>query len=341
MGRYVKQRTFGSFQNRLVLATESMLTRRKRRAWRKSKKQKVRSPVLRQISEWLNAFAFAVVVVFFLNQYALQAYTVPTGSMKPTVDEYDRLFFDKFSYGPELLPGLAKLPGIKSPARNDIIIFENPLYLSKGPVYNVIGRILYMMSFSLINIDRDDEGQPRNQYLLKRAVGIECDVISTDFSTGELIIRAAGSPFSIQLNSVRFHGIREYTPDRRISSDEYSTIRRNARSSIVSDSSMRLPGNTFGESAGSRLSTLALASDVYDYWQIQALRAVFPSSRQYRTFYGMHVNGIYVPSKHILPIGDNRDNSKDGRYFGPIEAKGVLGTPILRYWPLARAGRVK
>ena len=43
------------------------------------------------------------------------------------------IFVDKLSFGPELLPGVAKLPGTAKPQRGQIIVFENPSYLSKGP----------------------------------------------------------------------------------------------------------------------------------------------------------------------------------------------------------------
>ena len=37
-------------------------------------------------------------------------------------------------------------------------------------------------------------------------------------------------------------------------------------------------------------------------------------------------------------MGDNRDNSSDSRYFGPVSGEALRGTPILRYWPLDRIG---
>ena len=40
-----------------------------------------------------------------------------------------------------------------------------------------------------------------------------------------------------------------------------------------------------------------------------------------------------------LVLGDNRDRSSDGRAFGPVPRRAVVGVVRFRYWP--RAGRVR
>ena len=43
-----------------------------------------------------------------------------------------------------------------------------------------------------------------------------------------------------------------------------------------------------------------------------------------------------VPSGYVLPLGDNRDNSHDGRYFGPVPEGTINGRVVGRFWPLNR-----
>jgi signal peptidase I len=45
-----------------------------------------------------------------------------------------------------------------------------------------------------------------------------------------------------------------------------------------------------------------------------------------------------VPAGRVLVLGDNRDQSKDGRVFGPIDEDDIVGRVFVRIWPLGDIG---
>jgi signal peptidase I len=47
---------------------------------------------------------------------------------------------------------------------------------------------------------------------------------------------------------------------------------------------------------------------------------------------------LYVPAGHYLLLGDNREDSQDGRCFGLIPKSWILGRAFARIWPLQRVG---
>lgn len=49
---------------------------------------------------------------------------------------------------------------------------------------------------------------------------------------------------------------------------------------------------------------------------------------------------ITVGADEVLVMGDNRPASQDGRVFGPIDRKLIVGRAIVRFWPLSRLGRL-
>jgi signal peptidase I len=47
---------------------------------------------------------------------------------------------------------------------------------------------------------------------------------------------------------------------------------------------------------------------------------------------------ITVPKGDYYMMGDNRGNSDDSRYWGPVPQSSIIGTAFLTYWPPSRIG---
>ena len=318
--------------SRLQVFTESVLTWRKRRILRKKAKQAEKHPVV----DWLEAFIWAAAVVLLINQYLFQAYEIPSSSMEDTLLVKDRIFVNKVVYGPELIPGRAKIQGFKEPHRREVIIFESPTYLSKGPAFDILQRVIYMLTLSLVDIDRDENGQPRAHFLIKRAAGVEGDRIKIE--AGEVSIRPTGATaWTPERQFDDIHGV-EYELKRTVRDEHYPQIRANGIVDAYETEDLGVPA------ALSAVSDLAVAyMDRYEWRDArsEALYRLNPQERRYGGDWMRYEQGFYIPEGWIFPMGDNRDNSNDGRYFGPVRLKNVLGRAMFKYWPVARIGRIR
>jgi signal peptidase I len=252
----------------------------------------------------------------------------------------DRIVVNKLVYGPELLPGLGKTSTPWKPERNRVIIFENPSYISRGPAFDIAQRLLYMGTLSLVDIDRDQNGQPKAHFLIKRCVGLPGDTFYND--NGNMRIKFAGEDRIV--NESDYNKARgwdtTHNVTRRSQAADYPALEANADAQAYSDLGLTVPAGI-----------LTLAQDAskiqypdyitWDRANLELKCTAAPQDERLEERLARHYLGWYVPANRILPLGDNRDNSRDGRYFGPVRLQKVLGEAAVKYWPLQRIGLIR
>jgi signal peptidase I len=171
-------------------------------------------------------------------------YVVPTGSMKPTILEGDRVFVWKSAYQVRVPFSRIRLFKTGVPRRGDVVVIRNP----------------------------DGGSVP----FVKRLVGLPGDKVELKDET--LFVNGKPQPVS-------------FLPEQR--TDEGDTV---------------------------LLGTERLGETRHPV-------RILPDKAAFRTF-----GPIVVPDDEVFLMGDNRDESRDGRFFGTRPVKDLLGRAVGVMW---------
>lgn len=195
-------------------------------------------------SEWLKPLLTAVLIVGAVRSTLADWNDVPTGSMKPTILEGDRIFVNKLAYDLKVPFTTWRLKTWSNPSRGDIVVLFSPADGIR---------------------------------LVKRVIGLPGDRI-------ELInnqLQVNGEPI-------------QYEP---LSASGFAAV----------EADEPTPHFYGREELGPKPHPIM----------------VTPLLRARRSF-----ATIEVPPGHYFVMGDNRDNSKDSRYFGCVSRDKIIGEAV-------------
>lgn len=160
---------------------------------------------------WIDALAQSVFLVLLLNIFVVQLYSIPSESMVPEFLISDRLVVFKIFNGPKFPMSKVGLPSVKDYKRGEIVVFRNPHYKNdrKSEFKTFISQLVYMCTFTLKNINLDENGQPKTDPLVKRITGVPGEQLM--MVDGKLYSKTKDSEFKIvdepwacwNLNSVK------------------------------------------------------------------------------------------------------------------------------------------
>ena len=218
----------------------------------------------------------------------------------------------------------------------------------------MVQRVVYMITLSLVDIDKDENGQPKHHFLIKRAIGMPGDRIR--MNQGNVEYLTPGSDTWMTEDEMKSAMGFTYPNHRTIDAAAYPTFRQIGMSEARFDAGF--PFTTAETAAVKKYfvtqsdakgvltnytdSMMVLADDKYvELWRDATAWAINPSDPAMAADYRVLEQGYSIPQGSLFPMGDNRDNSRDARYFGPVRLEKVLGKGLFRYWPLYRIGGIR
>lgn len=91
------------------------------------------------IREWVESIIVAFILAMFIRTFVVQAFKIPTGSMRPTLLEGDLILVNKFIYGAKVPFSNLNLPRLREPLRGDVVVFIYPENPKKDFIKRLIG----------------------------------------------------------------------------------------------------------------------------------------------------------------------------------------------------------
>ncbi|MBW1811108.1 MAG: signal peptidase I [Deltaproteobacteria bacterium] len=245
--------------------------------------------------EYVESIGVAVIIALLLRAFVIEAFQIPSGSMIPTLRVGDHIFVNKLSYGIRipLLP--MKIFGKKIGA-----VSVNWSMPERGDV--------------IVFITPENEVED----YIKRVVAVAGDEVFV--KNGMLSVNQVPAPLD--------HGEAFIYNDL----DEDGGFRGRV--------STKLFNETLG---GNQHTILRRACQSYRDCQMGALPKCdiktgncVPMESECLAESGLcsqsDFGPMIVPEDHVFVMGDNRDNSRDGRVWGPVPLELIKGRAVFIWW---------
>jgi signal peptidase I len=251
--------------------------------------------------KWWKSLLWALLIAFVIRSFLVEAFRIPTGSMKNSLLVGDYLFVNKLSYyikTPKYIPFTSlEIPhfGFKTFGvdHGDVVVFEYP-----G--------------------DRDDvTPKEKNVNYIKRCIGLPGDSIEVRdkqvYVNGKLMTNPAGMRYD-QKSMPKGHPDSEMFPKgaKNWNRDWYGPIRIPKKGDVID-----------------------LTADNIDAWSVFIQReghSVKTDGSGPIIIDDKPTNKYTVERDYLWMMGDNRDNSADSRFWGFCPYENVVGSALFIYW---------
>jgi signal peptidase I len=274
----------------------------------------------------------SVVVVFLiLHRVLFQLFFIPSGSMIPTLAVQDRIVVNKWVYH------------LHPPHRGDVVVFHAPPKATDEPMdfikrivglpgetISVVPDTVYLDGKPLVPIALASEAMSTHDGLLvpdEARVDVQPDRVVVNGQT-MLTVSKSGKPARVgQAIEVDGHVARILAPGE---SARFRPVRLGAdgirgRGTVVCPTGQQRLVVIQGRRLSLHRGHVCVNGQPLpeDYTREAPRYAMAP---------------LHLTAGHYLVLGDNRNNSKDGHFWGALNGGRIVGRAEAIYWPPRRAG---
>ena len=91
------------------------------------------------LRDWIESIIIAFLLAMVIRTFFVQAFKIPTGSMRMTLQEGDLILVNKFIYGARVPFTQFYLPAFREPKRGDVVVFIYPEDRKKDFIKRLVG----------------------------------------------------------------------------------------------------------------------------------------------------------------------------------------------------------
>lgn len=91
------------------------------------------------LRDWVESIIVAFLLAMVIRAFVVQAFKIPTGSMRMTLLEGDLILVNKFIYGAKVPFMNLRLPALREPKRGDVLVFIYPEDKDKDFIKRLVG----------------------------------------------------------------------------------------------------------------------------------------------------------------------------------------------------------
>jgi signal peptidase I len=295
-----------------------------------SEKKEKKKHVIREYAE---AIAVAVILALFIRTVVVQAFKIPSGSMIPTLEIGDHILVNKFLYGIKIPWTKIRLFPFKKPTYGDIMVFVYPEDPSKDFIKRVIG----------LSGDRL-ELRGKQVYINGKPAADPAGVYIKDvFTPKEFQPKDYFSPLYIPKKGDVYHldrlEIREFQFVTSLIQRKYPKSNLQVLGTLEIDGK-KVERYDFRRRRGGSFDFSDIDFRIQEWWYIDrivnAIKDENPDKKVKVVLRllkdGEEMRSFAVPWDCYFVMGDNRDNSKDSRFWGFVDVAAIKGKAFMIYW---------
>ncbi len=299
------------------------------------------------IKEWIEPVIIALILATFIKIFFVQAFKIPSGSMRMTLVEGDRILVNKLIYR------------LRDPKRGEVVVFRYPAisffqykdFIDKDPYpfIDAVKKVISGKRYPYSMRDFNDSLDGLNDMFYSN---VPFEILKYDMKYKLKNREARGimkkiekryeKPFSeLTYEELKVVGESSYGKrlKRLILEERFGELcpKSDYKKERKRDFIKRLIGLP-GETLEIRDGNVYINGKIIT--KPEKIRENYYYNKEdWR--YGKSYRKIHIPEGEYFVLGDNSGNSSDSRNWGFVEREDFLGKAICIYWPLKRWRKIE